>query len=441
MRHLASFISFRPLACLRIACVIVFATTSPALADLTAGAARVSITPDYKQFHYQLGGYVDKQRTGHSATGVHDQIYSRALVVSDGAKKVAVVSLDLCYMPASVKAAVLKRIGATGIPADGLFLSATHTHSAPDPLALHESNTGPAGALPTFDPLLTDWMADHIAQSITDANGRLKAAKIGSGQMQNVGLNRNRRGERITDDEMTALKVTGADGTPIAAVFVYAAHPVYYGPEQMQVSGDWAGTFERQMEAGLDGAPALFLNGAEGDASPHGSDEGLNSEKIEIYSAKICAKARALLGEIKAAGVGAVASWTTTAEMGARIPHPFFILAAGGLRATADQARELVNRVMPDKVEITFVRVGDLLLMGVPGEPTTPIGLEAKRAAREKSVKHPAIVALTNGWIGYIVTPEQYKAGRYEPTMSFYGDQVGVRILAGLKAGLSKLEK
>lgn len=433
--------SYRRIVQRTLLAIVLFIPAPALFGEITAGAAKVSITPETKEFGYQLGGYVANERTGHNAVGIHDQCYSRALVLSDGDRKAAVVSLDLCFIPASVKTAVLGRIGATGIPAPGLFLAATHTHSAPDPLALHAANTGHAGSLPTYDAKLTDWITDRIAQSINEANGRLKPARLGSGQLQALGLNRNRRGETITDDEMTALKVVDLDGKPLAAVFVYAAHPVYYGPEMMQVSGDWSGTFQRQMEANLSGAVALFLNGAEGDASPNGADEGKPAEKIDVYSAKISSKARGLFDSISASlDSTQVVSWTESLQMPPRTPHPFFLLAASSLKATQQQARELVDRLMPEKVELTFVRIGDLLLMGVPGEPTTPIGLEAKKLAKGRSIKHPAIVALTNGWIGYLVTPEQYKAGRYEPTMSFYGDQVGVKILEGIKAGLAQMK-
>jgi hypothetical protein len=37
-----------------------------------------------------------------------------------------------------------------------------------------------------------------------------------------------------------------------------------------------------------------------------------------------------------------------------------------------------------------------------------------------------------------MLTPEQYRAGKYEATMSFYGDQGGEKILAGVKAGLKR---
>jgi neutral ceramidase len=419
-------------------CAVIGLGGPVARAQLQAGAARVSITPDPKEFKYQLGGYVSPNRLNNTATGIHDTCYARAVVLSSGRVKCAIVSLDLCFMPANVKTAVLTRIGAIGIAPSSLFLSSTHTHSGPDPLTLHSGNTGPAGALSVYNPNLLDWMADRIGQAITEANKKLAPAMLGTGQMQKLSLNRNRRGEQVTDDEMTALKVTDPDGKPIAAVFIYAAHPVYYGAENLLVSGDWAGTFQRQMEATMPGAVALFLNGAEGDASPNGADEGTNAEKIDTYSAKISEKARKLVDGIQTSGSPKLEAWTSEVILPGRKPHPFFLLAAGTLKATAQQARDLIDKTMPTTCEVSFLRVGEALLMGVPGEPTAPIGLAAKAAAKEKGIGHPAIVALTNGWLGYLVTPEQYRAGKYEPTMSFYGEQIGNTILAAVKAGIRK---
>ncbi len=406
-------------------------------ADLMAGASKVSITPDPNVMPYQLGGYVSPERTGHNATGIHDTCYARALVLSDGPAKCAIVSLDLCFMPASVKTAVVIRVASLGIPASGLFLSATHTHSALDPLALHGANTVPAGSLSAYDLKLADWVADRIAQAITEANGKLRPARAGSGQARNLGLNRNRRGEKLTDDTMIALKVTDAGGKPLAAIFNYAAHPVYYGANMLQVSGDWSGTFQRQMEAVYPGSVTLFLNGAEGDASPNGADEGTPAEKIDTYSAKISLAARRLYDSIAANSSGGLKAWTQDTELGPPKPHPFFLLAAGSLHATAAQAREMVYRIMPTRCEVSFVRIGDALFIGVPGEPTAAVGLAGKALAAGAGAKSVGIVALTNGWLGYLLTPEQYKAGKYEATMSFYGDQSGEKILAGITAGLN----
>lgn len=413
-----------------------------AFAQVQAGAAKVSITPDPKLFHYPLGGYVAPERNGHMATGVHDTCYARALVLRSGAAGCAIVSLDLCFMPANVKTAVMARLEKTPatLPASAVFLSATHSHSAPDPLALHSSNNVSAGALPSFDPKLLDWFADRITQAITEATGKLRPARIGSGQKDGLGLNRNRRGEKLTDDTMTALRVMDMDGKPIAAIFNYAAHPVYFGADMLQVSGDWSGTFTRQIEAVWPGEVVLFLNGAEGDASPNGADEGTPVERIDTYAAKLSAQANKLYESLTTTPTFTIDAWTQDTALGAPKPHPTFLFAALALKATSDQARSLVDRIMPTRCEVSFVRLGDLLLIGVPGEPTAQTGLAIKALARERGVKTTGVVALTNGWLGYLPSPEQYRAGKYEATMSFYGEGIRDKILVGVKAGLERVK-
>jgi neutral ceramidase len=408
-------------------------------AEILAGAAKVSITPDPKAMPYTLGGYVTPERLSEKATGIHDTCYARALVLTNGKTKCALVSLDLCFLPSNVKEAVATRIAKTGVPPSGLFLAATHSHSAPDPLMLHSGNQANGSALPTFDSKLLEWFAERIAQAITEANDKLRPAHIGSGQMQGLGLNRNRRDEKLTDDEMTLLKVTDPAGQPLAAIFNYAAHPVYYGAEMMEVSGDWSGTFQRQMEALLPGAVVLFLNGAEGDASPNGADEGTPAEKIDTYSAKLTEKACSLYSATHVSQNANLDAWIHTIQLPDRRPHPFFLLAASRFQANAQQARALVNRMMPERSELSFLRVGDVLFIGMPGEPTAAVGLAAKALAKEKGIPHPAVVALTNGWLGYLVTAEQYKAGKYEASMSFYGEEIGACILTGVRAGLERM--
>src|SRR5947199_2480885 len=84
-------------------------------AQVRAGAARVSITPDPSKLPYTLGGYADPSRLKNHATGIHDACYARALVLEQKGVKCALVSLDLCFLPGNVKDAVASRIGGTGI--------------------------------------------------------------------------------------------------------------------------------------------------------------------------------------------------------------------------------------------------------------------------------------------------------------------------------------
>ena len=83
-----------------------------------------------------------------------------------------------------------------------------------------------------------------------------------------------------------------------------------------------------------------------------------------------------------------------------------------------------------------MVRVGDLLLVGMPCEPTAELGLQVKAMARKAGYANTAVVALTNDWLGYALMPEQYRKGNYEAMMSFYGDQLGPTLLQAVQSGL-----
>ena len=180
----------------------------------------------------------------------------------------------------------------------------------------------------------------------------------------------------------------------------------------------------------------LFLNGAEGDASPNGVDDVPPDAKVSTFGHRMGKRALEQLALNAAPTDAPLAMWTQTVTLPPRKPNALFFLAAAQMGATMPQAKDLVNALMPTTTEINFVRIGDLLLMGFPCEPTGDIGMAAKALARQSGVKVPAVVALVNDWLAYCLTPPQYKAGKYEAVMSFYGDQFGPTLLEGVKNGL-----
>jgi neutral ceramidase len=417
-------------------------THFPAGAEFRAGAAKVSITPDVRSAKIPLGGY--GARRDSPSTGVHDTIYARALVCSDGKTKAGIVSVDLCFLPANLISEIAKRVaakGGTGLEADHLLIAATHTHSAPDPLVMHSGNTFLRKNWAPFDAKLVDFTADRIAEAIVQADRRQTAAKIEISLVEAKGWNRNRResvGEHTTDTAMTLVEVSGIEGRPLAAIVNFAAHPTLYSDKMMEVSADWPGpmTASIEKEMGAD-AVCLFLNGAEGDASTNGSQGDTAESRVAFYGNRLGALAWTGLQKTNPIPSTPLAAWTRRVKLPPRKPRAEFLLAALQLGATLDQARQFVSALMPESTTLHFVRIGDLLLMGFPCEPTGEIGLAAKAAARDAGFKTPAVVALANDWLGYALTPEQYRAGNYEASMSFYGDQLGPTLLMALKTGLT----
>src|SRR5580700_8433025 len=157
-------------------------------AQLTAGAARVDITPDPTAMLVPLGGYA--ARKGAPATGVHDKICARALVLSQADVKIGIVSVDLCFLPANFRAEIGKRVaaaGVVGLDLDHLMIAATHSHTAPDPLAMHSTNTSTMKGWTSYSPALAQFEAERIAQAIVLADHRLIPAKVGIGTLDATG--------------------------------------------------------------------------------------------------------------------------------------------------------------------------------------------------------------------------------------------------------------
>jgi hypothetical protein len=72
------------------------------------------------------------------------------------------------------------------------------------------------------------------------------------------------------------------------------------------------------------------------------------------------------------------------------------------------------------------VRIGDFVLVGIPGELVAELGIKIKDSLKNDKVKHVAIGGLANEWISYILTEEEYvNGGGYESSVSFYGPKLG----------------
>lgn len=123
---------------------------------------------------------------------------------------------------------------------------------------------------------------------------------------------------------------------------------------------------------------------------------------------------------------------TLEAPIGEGVTVLFFNGAEGDQsptpRLTADTVGVLLAALCPATSHCTAVRVGDLTTVGVPGEMAAGLGLEVKAALRGRTGAKPvAIGGLADEWISYMLTPEEYRRGGYEASVSFYGEDLGPR--------------
>src|SRR3954470_12602604 len=150
--------------------------------DLKAGAFAQDVTPT--KFPISVNGNMADVQ----AKGANDPLHARCLVLDDGSSKLAIVVVDSCMIPRELvldaKAQATKR---TGIPADHVLISATHTHSAPTVTGVFQSEP---------DAEYVKFLAGKIAEGIQTAHDRRVPARIGFGRARDELQVFNRRWKR-----------------------------------------------------------------------------------------------------------------------------------------------------------------------------------------------------------------------------------------------------
>jgi hypothetical protein len=107
--------------------------------------------------------------------------------------------------------------------------------------------------------------------------------------------------------------------------------------------------------------------------------------------------------------------------------HPLFMETGGKeYNLTPEALHAILNVMSPESTSVGAVRIGDMLLVGTPGELAAGLGLQIKSELKSKGIRYPVIGGLANEWISYILSADQYNNGAgYESSVSFYGESLG----------------
>lgn len=232
------------------------------MAEITAGTARVDITPAGP---IMMGGF--GQRTTDSV-GTHDPLFSKALFLSNSKEQFLWITSDLLSIPGSLCEDVLEGITQqTELEKRQILICASHTHSGPAVRGWHLVRTD---AIRRYMENLTKTLIMAGVQAVENATpARLRTA-VGHADFI---LNRRTRGNFATanpvDDRVFALSVEDPDtGSSKAVLFGVGCHPVCLGYENYLISADYPGYAQRYIESRFPAANALFFNMAQGNMIP-----------------------------------------------------------------------------------------------------------------------------------------------------------------------------
>jgi neutral ceramidase len=274
----------------------------PAGGHFTAGAAKSEITPPPG---FPMGGHGPGGRV---SRGYWTRLHARSFFFDDGrGHRLALVSAELFAIPAGLRAEVLAAVNRRRrLLPEELVISATHTHHGPANFASAPIYNSFAGPLPHFDPVLLDFLAGRIADSIVDSIDDARSHAAVAHQLRwyrgsAPGIQRNRaiapfsanpdslraaillqsrslgatcpdgatRGcpRYLAADPTLQLLQIVRNGVPRALLVFFAVHPTAITHDADLYSSDLAGIACTTLETAA--APiAGFFNGAEGDISP-----------------------------------------------------------------------------------------------------------------------------------------------------------------------------
>lgn len=406
---------------------------------LEANISRVDLTPPL-ELQFSLGGYGD--RMNKPVEGVHDSIWVKALILSDGQKKYAIVTLDILALPPNVKPQVLEALTARGWHTDNLMILPSHSHTSLDMSALNNKNNLNNPYIGIYQPKLLDFVIEAIVAAIRTADNNLQPVSIGTGRDLLMGMNRNRRKNSAVDRDLTVTRIDLLNGKPLLALVNWTAHPTITSAEDMLVSAEWPGYLQRELESSIGkGVLAMYYNGAEGDQSVLvRSNAGNHYQKAEWYGREIGKKAFEIYKTIKTESTSIFEYNSLPVVLPKPQMHPQFESTGGAEYGMDDQnTKYILNAMCPEKTNITALRVGEWLLVGAPGELTYNLGEKIKNHLFEQGIPYPVIGGMANEWISYILSKEQYQKGGYETSVSFYGPELGPTIHKAMIAAASPL--
>ncbi len=218
---------------------------------LRVGFGAVDVTPDVNAKPVYIAGY-GKNRV---AKGVHDPLMTRAIVLADGAKKIAIASVDVVGLSYPIVEQIRKRLPGFAY----VLVSSTHNHEGPDTIGLWGPNAFQSGV----DPAYIKRIEDGVVKAIQQADKGLRGATARIGVVQAPELVRDSREPYVKHDDLVALQFNAAQEKKLGIVVQWNCHPEDLGDKNTQISADYVWATVGHLQA-KHGCPVVYLTGTVG---------------------------------------------------------------------------------------------------------------------------------------------------------------------------------
>lgn len=222
-----------------------------------AGAAAAAINPP-------VGAFIAGDKPNRRFTGVHDSIYVKAAVFSDGDNALALVTVDcigLLYPTIEqIRARAAQLVRTVDLPVAHIIVSSDHTHSGPDVVGIWGPEQTVSGVDSAYMAALVETAARQIrlaSEKLTPVTAVYGLSSHGEDWVHNICE------PDEVDRSLTVLQFRDTAGASVVTLTNFACHPTFFDGVHDVVSADYVWGFYETMKARLPGEH-LFLQGAIG---------------------------------------------------------------------------------------------------------------------------------------------------------------------------------
>ena len=290
-----------------------------------------------------------------------------------------------------------------------------------------------------------------------------------------------RNTEGFTDRELVVIRIDDAEGRPLAILANYQCHGTVLAYENQLLSPDWIGAMRRVVEQAMPGAKCLFFRGAAGNQGPiegftgdvsvaHRLGTMLGHEVAAVaFGVETVKREPRFEGFVESTAYQARQHWRVLGPRGATLKFATRVLELPPRRYTPREIDEMETLVAdaqrklqapqvsvdpwkkhqaearlrrfadlltdwrraptqaPVKVRVQILRIGDVAIVAMPGEPFAEIGAAIKKAS-------PFPVTMFCGYSSgeggdYMPIEPEYKLGGYEVQRTPYGTGAAEKLI------------
>jgi Neutral/alkaline non-lysosomal ceramidase. len=403
---------------------------------IECGMSEINITPP---LGCDIPGYLHRRK----ATGVKDELYAKSIVMDNGMDAIALIVIDALCIESKYVTEIRERVSdLTGIPQSNIMVSATHAHTGGPIINVYGSEA---------DEGYLSYLVKKAADAAAIAFMNKKPVRIGygAGMEKDIAFNRRfiMKGGGVQtnpgiknplidrpagpiDPELTVMRIDDMEGNPLGIITNYTCHlDVVSGTEY---SADYPGELSRSLKKILGPeVVSIFLTGACGNINH--VDVNVN---VELSSGHYEKMGKILAGEVLKVREKinffhsniALGSRRAFITIHRRQPSRLDIQKADDiLEVTPENETEVffANEILKVKedvekakeVEVQVIKIGELSIVGLPGEIFVEFGLDIKKRSISP---YNMINTLANGINGYIAIREAFEQGGYEPRLTTY---------------------